>query len=118
MAALLVTTNGNGFLSHPTSSGSHAFLWVADLLYNLDQQGKRGVVLEVRLTGKPDKKVVVNIMEQLTQDGFEKRRHLIDFRSFHGKVEVHYAGGTGENVVKLVTSLTEADYRRKDGVPT
>lgn len=112
MISMLVATSNNGYLS-PFLSATHAFSWVAQLLSDLDCKGRRGVVMEVRLSSKPERRVVVNVIEQLTADEFEVKRRTINFRQFHGNVEYHYAGGNGQTVVKLVTSLTEEDYKRQ-----
>ena len=98
-----------------TPNGGTPFTWVVDVLGDLDRMGRRGMVMEVRLSSKPERRVVVNVIEQFTADEFESRRRHIDFRKFHGNVEYHYAGGDGQTVVKLVTSLTEEEY--KNGTP-
>lgn len=97
------------------STNGHGFTWVVDVLRDLDRLGKRGVVMEVRLSGKPDKKVVVNIIDQVPLDEFEMRRQKINFRLFRGRVEYNYSGGAGSDVVKIVTSLTEDDYKKMGG---
>lgn len=96
------------------TNGNTTFAWITEVLKDLDRIGRQGLVMEVRFQRRTaGREVIVSVFDEFSPEEFERYKGMLNLKIFRGKIEYHYGGGGGlRNMVRMVTPLTEEEYRK------